>query len=75
MPCGGWGYIRVGSGPNYCESRYFDMCLVERNVSGCGHGVISVNPGIMICALWIRKVSRCVHCLISVNPGIFLQIQ
>ena len=51
------------------------MFLLEKNGSGCGHGVISVNPGIMICALWRRKVSECVHCLISVNPGIFLQIK
>ena len=74
MPCGG-GTLGWGQGLNYCESRYFDMFLLEKNGSGCGHGVISVNPGIMICALWRRKVSECVHCLISVNPGIFLQIK
>jgi len=28
------------------------VCLVERNVSGWGLGLISVNPGILICALW-----------------------
>ena len=28
------------------------MCLVERNVSGCGHDLISVNPVILMCALW-----------------------
>ena len=28
------------------------MCLVERNVSGWGHGLISVNPGILMCILW-----------------------
>ena len=28
------------------------MCLVERNVSGWGNGLISVNSGILMCALW-----------------------
>jgi hypothetical protein len=28
------------------------VCLVERNVAGWGNGFISVNPGILMCALW-----------------------
>jgi hypothetical protein len=28
------------------------MCLVGRNVAGLGNGLVSVNPGILICALW-----------------------
>jgi hypothetical protein len=28
------------------------VCLVERNVAGWGNGLISVNTGILMCALW-----------------------
>jgi hypothetical protein len=28
------------------------VCLVERNVSGWGHGLIGVNPSVLMCALW-----------------------
>jgi hypothetical protein len=26
--------------------------LVERNLAGCGHGLINVIPGILMCSLW-----------------------
>jgi hypothetical protein len=42
----------MGSWLNYCESRCFDACLVERNVPGWSHGLISVNTGMLMCALW-----------------------
>jgi hypothetical protein len=28
------------------------MCLLERNVAGRGNVLISVNTGIVMCALW-----------------------
>jgi hypothetical protein len=28
------------------------MCRVERNVLGWGHGLISVNTDILMCAVW-----------------------
>jgi hypothetical protein len=28
------------------------VCLVGRNVAGCGNGLISVNTGSLMCALW-----------------------
>jgi hypothetical protein len=28
------------------------MCLVERNVAGWGNDLISVNTGVLMCALW-----------------------
>jgi hypothetical protein len=37
---------------NWGERRWFDMCLVERNVAGLGHGLISVNTGVLMCDLW-----------------------
>jgi hypothetical protein len=28
------------------------VCRVERNVSGWGHDLISVNTGVLMCAVW-----------------------
>jgi hypothetical protein len=28
------------------------VCRVERNVVGRGHGSISVNTGVLMCAVW-----------------------
>jgi hypothetical protein len=46
------------------------MCLVERNVLGWGHGFISVNTGVLICAVW--NVAGWGHGLFSVNTGVLI---
>jgi len=45
---------------------------VGRNVSGWGHGLINVNPGILVCVLWRGMCQNGGNGLISVNPGILI---
>jgi hypothetical protein len=51
VPCGE-ECGRVESCLNWCEYGCFDKCRVERNVAGWDHGLISVNTGVLMCALW-----------------------
>jgi hypothetical protein len=45
---------------------------VERNVAGWCHGLNSVNPGILICALWREMWQDMGNGLFTVNPVILM---